>query len=45
LSDEPRFPYRFDRTHTLAQLRAEYDDRLVAGDTRPTTSCAWRAEP
>jgi lysyl-tRNA synthetase class 2 len=33
LSDEPRFPYRFDRTHTLAQLRSEYDERLAAGDT------------
>jgi lysyl-tRNA synthetase class 2 len=33
LSDDPRFPYRFDRTHTLAQVRAEYDERLAAGDT------------
>ena len=33
MTDEPRFPYRFYRTHTLAQLRAEYDSRLVAGDT------------
>jgi lysyl-tRNA synthetase class 2 len=27
------FPYRFDRTHTLAQLRSEWDERLEPGNS------------
>jgi lysyl-tRNA synthetase, class II len=38
------FPYRFDRTHTLAQLRTEWDDRLEAGDaTEQVVRVAGRA--
>jgi lysyl-tRNA synthetase, class II len=29
----PEYPYRFERTHTLAAVRDEWDARLEAGDT------------
>ena len=30
--DDP-YPVRFDRTHTLREVREHWDDRLEAGDT------------